>query len=226
MTLCQCAKRLLMNDEYKVENLQISLGTVVAQEHKMDWYRHCTIEKNVEIPKIAQDNKVDGTMEVFCFPERNEEKNEVMFKTFDYTHILTNMKSHILNRGYEFCKKEDFKWIVDNTNGVLSRYLVQYNMDNQNAFSAMKMFGNEVILTLESNGRQDSVEFLKLVQGWHMACDERGLSADVRVHALYCMHKFLTNNINFWSVPFQFPGRYIRGMTWQTFEALLHTIST
>ena len=39
------------------------------------------------------------------------------------------------------------------------------------------------------------------------------------------MHKFLTKNINFWSVPFQEAGRYIRGMTWQTFEALLQNIS-
>ena len=136
------------------------------------------------------------------------------------------MRSHVLNRGYEYCKREDFEWIIDNTTGVLSRYLVQYNMDSQNAFSAMKLFGDEVILTLESNGRTDSVEFLKLVKGWHMACDERGIPADVRVRALSNMHTFLTSDINFWSIPFQHPGRYIRGMTWQTFEAILQCIST
>ena len=59
-----------------------------------------------------------------------------------------------------------------------------------------------------------------------MACDERGLRADVRVHGLYEMHKFLTDDMNFWSVPFQQQGRYIHGMTWQTFEALLQMIST
>ena len=32
--------------------------------------------------------------------------------------------------------------------------------------------------------------------------------------------------MNFWSVPFQQPGRYIHSMTWQTFEALLQMIST
>ena len=40
------------------------------------------------------------------------------------------------------------------------------------------------------------------------------------------MHKFLTKGINFNAVPFQFPGRYVRGLTWQTFEAILQTIST
>ena len=40
------------------------------------------------------------------------------------------------------------------------------------------------------------------------------------------MYSFLVEGINFNSVPFQFPDRYIRGMTWQTFEALLQSIST
>ena len=40
------------------------------------------------------------------------------------------------------------------------------------------------------------------------------------------MHEFLTAGINFNSVPFQFAERYVRGMTWQTSEALLQNIST
>ena len=40
------------------------------------------------------------------------------------------------------------------------------------------------------------------------------------------MHEFLTKGINFNVVPFQFPGRYVHGLTWQTFEAILQTIST
>ena len=40
------------------------------------------------------------------------------------------------------------------------------------------------------------------------------------------MHKFLTDGINFNCIPFQYPGRYIKGITWQTFEALLQNTST
>ena len=32
--------------------------------------------------------------------------------------------------------------------------------------------------------------------------------------------------INFDAIPFQYPGRYIKGITWQTYEALLQMIST
>ena len=226
-TLRIASKQVIMREDYKVENLQIALGTVLAREFRSEWFRNATLDPVVCVPYEDEESNESQVecVELFSYPELNERK-EMVFKTFDYTHILTNMRSHVLNRGYEYCKREDFEWIIDNTTGVLSRYLVQYNMDSQNAFSAMKLFGDEVILTLESNGRKDSVEFLKLVKGWHMACDERGIPADVRVRALANMHKFLTNDINFWSVPFQHPGRYIRGMTWQTFEAILQCIST
>ena len=90
----------------------------------------------------------------------------------------------------------------------------------------MKLFGEKVILTLESNGRTESVKFVKLVKAWHMACDKRGIPANVQVRGLCNLYLFLVENLNFWSVPFQFPGRYIHGMTWQTFEVLLHCITT
>ena len=60
---------------------------------------------------------------------------------------------------------------------------------------------------------------------WHDACNRRGLSADTRVTYLCEMHNFLTDGVNFNSVPFQFIGRYIKGLMWQTYEALLQMIS-
>ena len=179
-TLKVAARNILLNDNYKLENLQILLGTVLARECKHDWYEWCTINLKSLIPFAdgKEDNEAGEYVELFSYPEKKE-NNDLCYKTFDYTHILTNMRSHILTRGYEFCKKEDFEWIVYNMTGVLSCYLVEYNMDSQNAFSAMKLFSNKVVLTLESNGRTESVKFVKLVKAWHMACDERGIPADV-----------------------------------------------
>ena len=226
-TLRVAAKNILLNEDYKIEHLHIALGTVLARQCKDHWYQRSTVNLKSLIPFAdgKEDDEAGEYVELFCYPEKRQ-NNKLCYKTFHYTHILTNMRSHILTRGYEFCKKEDFEWIVDNMTGVLSHYLVEYNMDNQSAFSAIKFFGDKVILTLESNGHTDSVKFVKLVKAWHMACDERGIPADVRVCGLCNLHLFLVENLNFWSVPFQFPGRYICGMTWQTFEALLHCITT
>ena len=55
----------------------------------------------------------------------------------------------------------------------------------------------------------------------------REVSEQMYVLKVLCdIYKFLTKKLNFWSVPFQFPGRYIRGMMWQTFEALLQCVTT
>ena len=79
---------------------------------------------------------------------------------------------------------------------------------------------------MEQKGYTETATFIKWIRNWHDACNRRGLSADTRVQYLTDMYSFLVQGINFNSVPFQFPDRYIRGMTWQTFEALLQSIST
>ena len=79
---------------------------------------------------------------------------------------------------------------------------------------------------MHENNFTDTANFIRLVRNWHDACNHRGLSADMRVLYLTEMHEFLTKGINFDAVPFQYPGRYIKGITWQTYEALLQMIST
>ena len=96
----------------------------------------------------------------------------------------------------------------------------------QNAFTAIRMFHYNVEHLMKDKGYLETSKFIKLVCNWHDACNQRGLTADTHVRYLNELHVFLTHGINFNCVPFQFPDRYIRGMTWQTFEALLQYIST
>ena len=88
------------------------------------------------------------------------------------------------------------------------------------------MFNEKVELYMCSAGFTETAKFVKLVRNWHDACNKHGLPADTRVTYLHDMHNFLTCGINFNAIPFQYPGRYIKGLTWQTFEALLQNIST
>ena len=90
----------------------------------------------------------------------------------------------------------------------------------------MRMFNYDVENFIRTNGFEETADFIKLIRNWHDACNRRGLSADERVQHFFAMQEFLTKEVNFNSVPFQFPGRYIRGMTWQTYETILQMIST
>ena len=147
-------------------------------------------------------------------------------RTFDFTHILTNMHCQILTRGFNFCKKHHFEMLCEERLDILSMALVYDKIDTQNAFTAMKMFRYSVQRWMQQQGFSETAHFIWLVRNWHDACNRRGLSADTRVRYLSEMHEFLTKGMNFNCVPFQYPNRYIRGMTWQTYEALLQNIST
>ena len=158
--------------------------------------------------------------------ERNTQTGDLEFRTFDFTHILTNLRTQILTQGFEYCKREHFEHLSVNRPDILSLALVFDKIDQQNAFTAMRMFNYDVENYMRTNGFEETAYFIKLVRNWHDACNRCGLSANERVQHLIAMHKFLTKAVNFDSVPFQFTGRYIRGMTWQTYEAILQMIST
>ena len=58
---------------------------------------------------------------------------------------------------------------------------------------------------------------------WHEACDQHGVTANMRVACLYEMYGFLTQNANFDVYP---SHHYYRGMPIVTYEALLQNKTT
>ena len=190
-----------------------------------DWYTNATCPLQVPIPHEHNASLVK-LMEFFSYLEKSACRNQLDARTFDFTHILTNMRNQILTRGFEFCQKEHFEELCKKKPDILSIALVYDKIDTQNAFTAMKMFNYSVKCWMRKEGYIATAQFIRLIRNWHDACNRRGLSADTRVRYLCDMHEFLTAGINFNSVPFQFVERYVRGMTWQTFEALLQNIST
>ena len=71
-------------------------------------------------------------------------RGQVEIRTFDFTHILTNLRAQILTRGLEYCKKEHFKHLSEHRPDILSLSLVFDRIDQQNAFTAMQMFYKKV----------------------------------------------------------------------------------
>ena len=222
LTLASCALKL---ESYPVEHLQISLGTVIHHQLKEDWYTNATCPLSVPIPH-EHNSALVKEMEFFSYPEMSTNRNQLEPRTFDFTHILTNIRNKILTRGFQFYKKEHFEELCKERPDILSIALVYDKIDTQNAFTAMKMFNYSVECWMIQKGYKDTAKFIRLIRNWHDACNKCGLSADRRVLYLNDMHEFLTQEINFNSVPFQFPERYVKGMTWQTYEALLQNIST
>ena len=220
--MASCAVK---NDSHPVEHLQIALGTVIQHQMNKDWYTNATCPLKILIPHEHNASLV-MQMEFFSYPEMSASRNQLEPRTFDFTHILMNMRNQILTRGFDFCCKEHFEELCKERLGILSIALVYSKIDTQNAFTAMKMLNYSVKCWMRKKGYIVTAQFIRLVRNWHDACNRRGLLADTRVQYLNNMHELLTAGINFNAVPFQFVERYVRGLTWQTFEALLQNIST
>ena len=207
-SLVQTCTKILKNPSYPIEHLQIPLGTLYQKENRDMWYRNATVNMNCKIP-ICTDNGKETNIEFFSYPERSLEMAELEFRTFDFTHILTNLHTQVLTRGFDYCKKEHFEHLSVNRPDILSLALVFDKIDQQNTFTAMRMFNYDVENYMRKNGFAETADFIQLVRNWHDTCNRRGLSADERVQHLFAMHAFLMKEVNFDSVPFQFTGRYI-----------------
>ena len=223
-SLLTLATATIKNESFPIEHIQVPLCTVIQRENHYKWIHKSTVPLFAPIPSES-DSRLVTAHEHFCYPELSEDQQQLEPRTFDFTHILTNMRCQILTRGFDFCQKHHFKELCKDRPDILSIASVFDKIDVQNAFTAMRMFHYNVECWMKDKGYLETAKFIKLVRNWHDACNRRGLTADTCVHYLNELHVFLTHGINFNCIPFQFPDRYIRGMTWQTFEALLQNIS-
>ena len=212
-----------MHEDYKVTPLQVALANAMHREKHEKWIEDCPINLLGYVPDIYSNHVL---FPMFSYPEYNKKRKQIEHCTLDYTHILTNMKTHILTKGYEFCPKEHFQELARLKPDLLSRPLVFDNINQQNAYSAIAMFSMPVQNFLEEKGHSESAKFVQLVHEWHSTCDTRGLRADVRVTLLYNMYCFLTQDIDFNRFPFPLTGGYWWGMPVQTYKALLQNICT
>ena len=129
-TLQILSKEILMHEDYKVTQLQVALANAMHREKCKKWIEDCPINLLGYVPDINSNHVL---FQMFSYPEYNKKRKQIEHRTLDYTHILTNMKRHILTKGYEFCPKEHFQQLAHLKQDLLSRPLVFYNIDQQNA---------------------------------------------------------------------------------------------
>ena len=96
-------------------------------------------------------------------------------RTFDYTHILNNLRYHICSKGLEGIKTTAFIDVSNVNHDVLPRAIVEDKMDRQNCTISQRFFSSDVQEILESNGDHAEAEFVELTRNWFRACDERGM---------------------------------------------------
>ena len=212
-------------DKYHPLLVQVAYANAVHCMKKKMWEDKCPNALRGYIPMEPSSYLPARYIRYYSYPEKSKERNQIEHKTLDYTHMLTNMRAHILRKGYEFCQSKVFQEIAADRPDILSRALVFDLTDKQNAYSAMRMFGVPVERELRRRGYHSEADFVELVRNWHRACDERGMTADDRVIHLEKFLQYLLEDVNLDQFPFKHTGRYVKSIPYQTFDAICQNIT-
>ena len=110
---------------------------------KFDYMNECPVNMIAKIPQQIS-GRSEIQMELFAYPEFNKCRNQVEARTLDYSHILTNIRSQICSKGYEYCPREHFVELCEERPDILSKAVVVDHTDAQNVFTALRFFGTPV----------------------------------------------------------------------------------
>ena len=217
-TLYEIYKKFLISTNYPKEFLATAVCKIHHMENVEDWERKCKIPIQLNIPFLKD------THIIFNYPEYSKDRCQLEMRTFDYTHILNNLRYHICKRGFTGVSTKAFVNISKVNHDVLPLAIVEDKLDRQNCVILQKFFSEDEEEILELNGNKSEAKFVKRTRNWYRACDERGIDVKERLKYLNKMYCYLIGKCNISDYPP--PTTHVEGIPIRTFEALLHTIST
>ena len=117
--LTEIVRNYIMKKEYPKDFLAAQLCKINHEEYVTQWENKSTVPVNIYLPFI------DKNHVIFNYPEWNVERNQVEMRTFDYTHILNNLRYHICNKGLDHVSTEAFIEVSNIDHDVLPRAVVE-----------------------------------------------------------------------------------------------------
>ena len=212
-------KNLAQNivETFPLTVLQSIYASVIHVENTNNWNLRATVTMTAYVP-IVKDK-----IPLFYFPERSTARQQIEFRTLDYTHQLTNLRSIVCRKGIENVRRSEFARICNEFPSILSKAIVEGECDKQCASMAIKLFSEDVERKLTENNAVHEALFVKLVRNWYKACDQRGMSADDRVNNLWAFYAYLSKDIAFDMFPAY--TQYVKGIPFITYCGIMQNIS-
>ena len=216
--LLEIVENYIMKKEYPKDFLAAQLCKINHEEYVKQWEHKSTVPVNIYLPFI------DRNHVIFNYPEWNGDRNQVEMRTFDYTHILNNLRYHICNKGFNNVSTEAFIEVSNLDHDVLPRAVVELKLDRQNCLLSQRFFSEDVQKILTRCNYVSEAEFVHLVRNWYKACDERVMAVNERLEIFYKMYEYLSSLMYLNHYP---PMKtHICGIPIRTYEALMQSIST
>ena len=114
-----------MSKYYPKTILAASVCRITHELEFHDW------KLNQNIPISTYITPIQQAFEFFAFPEKLEKRNQIELRTFDPTHIVTNLWVNLCKYGFQHVRGEAFKEVSDRNNKILSRAIVYNEADKQ-----------------------------------------------------------------------------------------------
>ena len=168
-SLKQTYMDFILKSNYPKEYLAAPVAKITHFESVKEWESKSGININLDIPEIEDPHII------FNYPEHSNKWKQLEMRTFDYTHILNNLRYHICSKGLEGIKTSVFIAVSNVNHDVLPHAIVEDKMDRQNCTISQRFLSADVQKILQSNGDYAKAEFVELTHNWFQACDEQGL---------------------------------------------------
>ena len=218
LKLVDIYRHFILSNKYPKEYLAAIVCKINHMENVTKW------ESLSPIP-ICLDLPFDGEQHIiFNYPEKSAEQNQTEMRTFDYTHVLNNLRYYVSTDRINGISSNGFLAVSSVDHDLLPRTIVEDKLDRQNCAISQRFFSAAVQKILSDLGYDAEAEFSEHTMNWFRACDERGMDVRQRLFNLHKMYEYLLSTVNLADYPP--PMRHIAGLPIKTFEALLHTIST
>ena len=215
--VAQC-KKLMLSRKYPKDYLAAPVCEITHDENVLEWENASTVPVRMYLPFV------DKNHIIFNYPEYCDSRDQIELRTFDYTHILNNLRFHICNKGFDNVSTDAFLYVSQMNQDVLPQAIVELKLDRQNCSLSQRFFSEDVQKILTEGGFSAEAEFVSLVRMWFRACDERGMGVKDRLLHLERMYDYLVSMMEFSHYP---PLKtHVGGIPIRTYEALLHCISS
>ena len=124
--LFELYKNFILSGKYPKEYLTAAVCKVTHMEIVHEWESKSPVPISLDIP-LAERNHI-----IFSYPERSSARNQLEMRTFDYTHILNNLRYHVSNGSVNGIQREAFLKVSEVNHEVLQRSIVEDKLDRQN----------------------------------------------------------------------------------------------
>ena len=145
----------------------------------------------------------------FCIPEFSKERERIEHKSWDLTHLMTNLRRVVCSRGTDKLSPKAWLAVAKSGRTALKRPMVEDLVDSQDIGFAQTTFSIEVQDVKKELSYTDEAAFCKLVRNWFRAGDEPGIPSTEHCHHRQQLRNYLLDGVDVGSFPP--PGEYVKG---------------